>query len=153
LPPDLVRPGNTHQDILRFFYRRGDYGFDTPEDEFVRQRRAAILAARDLTFSTPIPGGKWIEYNFHPAPDAKMLVIGRDITALKTQELELHEALDHQAAIDEVLRSITRSSFDLNEVLELIASKAVVLGKANAAALYRRRDDEFHFVAGRGLDG
>ena len=38
-----------------------------------------------------------------------MLVIIRDITALKTREIELREALEHQAAIDEVLRAIARA--------------------------------------------
>ena len=40
LPPELVTPGNTHQDVLRYMYRRGDYGFAVSEDEFVARRRA-----------------------------------------------------------------------------------------------------------------
>ena len=34
LPSELVAPGRTHQEILRYMYRRGDYGFELPEDEF-----------------------------------------------------------------------------------------------------------------------
>ena len=47
LPPELVAPGKTHQEILRYMYRRGDYGFELPEDEFVAQRRAQTLAGGD----------------------------------------------------------------------------------------------------------
>jgi PAS domain S-box-containing protein len=99
VPPELVVPGRTHDDILRHFYHRGDYGFDTPEEEFVRQRRAGILAAGTFTLTTPMPGATWVEYNFHPMPDRNLLVIVRDVTALKTRETELRDALEHQAAL------------------------------------------------------
>ena len=81
-----------------------------------------------------------------------MLAIVRDVTALKTREIELREALEHQAAIDEVLRALTRSAFDLNAVLRLIAGKAAELCKPGTAALYRRQDDGYRFVAGYGLE-
>ncbi len=152
VPPEIVTPGHSHQDIPRYFYRRGDYGFDTPEEDFVRERRETILAAGDLTFTARIPSGTWVEYNFRPMPNRNMLVIIRDVTALKTRELELREALEHQAAIDEVLHAITRSAFDLNEVLHLIAGKVAELCKAGTAALYRRQDAGYRFVAGCGLD-
>jgi signal transduction histidine kinase/HPt (histidine-containing phosphotransfer) domain-containing protein/ActR/RegA family two-component response regulator len=88
LPPDMVKPGRTHQEVLRYMYRRGDYGFDIPEDEFVAQRRAQILAAGRLTFTAPMPTGVWAEYNFHPIPDGHLLIIVRDVTALKESENE-----------------------------------------------------------------
>jgi signal transduction histidine kinase/CheY-like chemotaxis protein/HPt (histidine-containing phosphotransfer) domain-containing protein len=152
VPPELVTPGRSHQDILRHLYRRGDYGFDTPEGDFIEQRRAAILAAGDLTFTAMMPSGIWAEYNFRPMANRNMLAIVRDVTALKTREIELREALEHQAAIDEVLRAITRSAFDLNEVLHLIVGKAAEICKASTASLYRHHDDEYRFVAGWGLD-
>ena len=86
LPPEMVVPGRTHEEILRYMYRRGDYGFDIPEDEFVAQRRTQILASGHLTFTTAMPNGIWVEYNFHPVPDNHLLVIVRDVTALKESE-------------------------------------------------------------------
>jgi len=86
LPSELVSPGNTHQDILRYMYRRGDYGFAVPEDEFVARRRAEILTSGRLTFTACMPNGLWAEYNFHPIPDGHLLVIVRDVTALKQSE-------------------------------------------------------------------
>ena len=86
LPPELVAPGRTHQEILRYMYRRGDYGFELPEDEFVAQRRAQTLASGDRSHVRQMPNGIWAEFNFHPAPDGHLLVIVRDVTALKEQE-------------------------------------------------------------------
>ena len=152
VPPELVTPGGSHQEILRHLYRRGDYGFDTPEDEFVEQRRGAILAAGHLTFTAKMPSGIWAEYNFHPMPDRHMLTVVRDVTAFKTQEAELREALEQQAAIDEVLHAISDPAFGLNEVLRLIVSKAMALLNADAAALFRHLDGAFRFVAGQGIE-
>ena len=86
LPAELVAPGNTHQDILRYMYRRGDFGFELPEDEFVRRRREEMLSAGDLTFTKALPSGLWAEFNFHPGADGHLLIIVRDVTALKRQE-------------------------------------------------------------------
>jgi PAS domain S-box-containing protein len=102
LPPELVTPGNTHQDILRYMYRRGDYGFDVPEDEFVRKRREEVLIAGDRTFTRVLPNGLWAEFNFHPASDGHVLVIVRDVTALKQQE-------EHIAREAEMRRSLLNS--------------------------------------------
>jgi PAS domain S-box-containing protein len=99
LPADLVVPGKTHYDILRHMYRRGDYGFDIPEEEFIRQRRAQVLAAGDLSFAARMPNGLWAEYNFHPASDGHLLVIVRDVTALKQHETELQEANRRQETV------------------------------------------------------
>jgi PAS domain-containing protein len=69
LPPELVAPGRTHQEILRYMYRRGDYGFELPEDEFVAQRRAQTLTGGNRSHVRQMPNGVWAEFNFHPAPD------------------------------------------------------------------------------------
>ena len=105
-PPELVTPGNTHQDILRYLWRRGDYGFDTPEEEFVSQRRADILKAGELTFTAPMPNGIWAEYNFHPMPDRHLLVIIRDVTEAMRHQTELQAARDELELEGERLRAI-----------------------------------------------
>jgi signal transduction histidine kinase/DNA-binding NarL/FixJ family response regulator len=83
LPPDMPVRGMTHSDVLRFLYRRGDYGFGVPEDEFVAKRRAAILAAGRLTFTAPMPGDRWVEYSFRPLPEGRLMIVVRDVTELK----------------------------------------------------------------------
>jgi len=126
LPPALTRPGASHQDILRHMYRRGDYGFDIPEDEFVQTRREGILAAGDLTFVTQIPNGIWVEYNFHPMPDRNLLIIVRDVTALKAAQLALE-------AEREQLRLILNEIHDA--VLLLDRDGTIIETNARAPAL------------------
>ena len=106
VPPELVVPGQTHQNILRHLYRRGDYGFDLSEADFIARRRADVLAAGDLTFTAPMPNGVWAEYNFRPMPDGHMLIIVRDVTELKQQEQALVRARDAQALEGERLNAI-----------------------------------------------
>ena len=89
LPDELARPGSSHQDILRFMYRRGDYGFDMPEEEFVRSRRAAILAQAPFSFTAPMPDGRWAEYSFKPIADEQLLIQVRDVTALSSALAQL----------------------------------------------------------------
>ncbi|WP_052389102.1 PAS-domain containing protein [Belnapia moabensis] len=89
LPPELVQPGCTHQEVLRHMYRRGDYGFAETEDEFVARRRAEILSSGDLTFTALMPSGVWAEYNFWPRLDGHLLIIIRDVTALKEAQATL----------------------------------------------------------------
>ncbi|UPY38366.1 PAS-domain containing protein [Sediminicoccus sp. KRV36] len=83
LPDDLVKPGRTHHDILRFMYRRGDYGAEMTEESFVAQRRAMILAAGRFTLPSQMPDGRWAEYNFRPLPNGDLLILVRDVTELR----------------------------------------------------------------------
>ncbi|MDB5416392.1 MAG: multi-sensor hybrid histidine kinase [Rubritepida sp.] len=83
LPDAMTRPGSTHQAILRFMHRRGDFGFEQDADTFVTQRRARILAAGPLSYSQRMPDGRWAEYNFRPLADGQLLVMVRDVTELR----------------------------------------------------------------------
>jgi signal transduction histidine kinase/CheY-like chemotaxis protein/HPt (histidine-containing phosphotransfer) domain-containing protein len=83
IPDELVRPGRTHADIIRFLYRRGDYGFDLDEDSFVAHRRAQITGAGRHTFAQRMPDGRWVEYQLRPLPQGNLLIIVRDVTELK----------------------------------------------------------------------
>ncbi|WP_426958460.1 PAS-domain containing protein [Muricoccus radiodurans] len=124
LPPDMPVRGMLHQDILRLLYRRGDYGFDVPEDEFVARRRAGILAAGRLTFSSRMPDGRWVEYNFRPLPEGQLLIIIRDITALK-----------ESAAAVESERNLLRHVLDgLKDAVVLIDERGVIVETNGRAA-------------------
>jgi len=83
LPDELAQPGRTHAEILRFMHRRGDYGFDMPEEEFATKRRAMILAAGRFTLPSQMPDGRWAEYNFRPLPNGELLILVRDVTELR----------------------------------------------------------------------
>ena len=83
MPDHLAQAGSTHQDILRFLYRRGDFGFDQDEDSFIAERRARILAAGRLTYSQRMPDGRWAEYSFRTLAGGELLVMVRDVTELR----------------------------------------------------------------------
>ncbi|WP_424813647.1 PAS-domain containing protein [Roseococcus sp. YIM B11640] len=89
LPPELAAPGSSHQKILRFMAERGDFGPVEDIEAFVNERRGRIIMAGAVTYSTQMPSGTWVEYNFRVLEDGRLLVTIRDITALKETQIAL----------------------------------------------------------------
>src|SRR5437899_5510140 len=63
---------------------------------------------------------------------------------------ERNEAREHQAATADVLKVISRSSFELETVLDTLVETAARLCRADQATLFRQRGDMYHLVASRG---
>jgi class 3 adenylate cyclase len=64
---------------------------------------------------------------------------------------DLAEALEQQTATSEVLRVISRSTFDLKAVLDTLVKLAVRLCKADTVILGRPRGDSYYFEASVGF--
>src|SRR6516165_6935697 len=79
---------------------------------------------------------------------AKKAVIAIENTRLLK---ELRESLQQQTATADVLKTISRSSIDLETVINTLVETAARLCRADQALMYRRRDDKYHVVASRGL--
>jgi two-component system, NtrC family, sensor kinase len=64
---------------------------------------------------------------------------------------ELSETLEQQSATADVLKVISRSSVNLETVLDTLVETVIRLCRADQVVMFRPRDDMYHLVAARGL--
>ena len=70
---------------------------------------------------------------------------------MQAKTRDLTESLQQQTATADVLKIISRSSVDLETVLDTLVETVARLCRADQATMFRRRDDKYHLVAARGL--
>ena len=121
----------------------------------VRHHMALFLTGDAYRPAALRPNGRWVERWNRRLADGRLLVIHRDVTSLKQQELtltqrtgDLQDALEYQSAIGETLRDIGRSAYDLDSVLTAVLHRARELCQADQAIVYRYQDGVCHYGVG-----
>jgi len=86
-------------------------------------------------------------YRFASAQQRSRVELEREVT---DRTAELRESLDYQTAISDVLKAISRSTFDLAPVLQVVLDTATRLCRAKVAGIYQFQDGAFRWIAGSG---
>jgi signal transduction histidine kinase/DNA-binding response OmpR family regulator len=86
-------------------------------------------------------------YRFASAQQRSRVELEREVSE---RTAELRESLDYQTAISDVLKAISRSTFDLAPVLQAVLDTATRLCRAQMAGIYQFQDGTFRWIAGGG---
>ena len=92
--PEMLRPGTTGFDMIRFQAQRGEYGeLSGPELENKVQEVASIIRnPKGGRYERRTSSGRYIEFNYSPLADGSTLGVYRDITELKEREQAVEQA-------------------------------------------------------------
>jgi PAS domain-containing protein len=86
--PDMLYPGASGYDMIRFQAERGEYGPLKPDEVESKVREIAEIIRNPLGghYERRTTSGRYIEFSYSPLSDGSVLGVYRDITELKDRE-------------------------------------------------------------------
>jgi len=145
-PPEIAHVGAPGEDIIRFLAKRGDFGSSGNLDEIARGQIAAMRGSGGMRQDRRTASGRHVEFTASPLADGNLLMIWRDITERKWVEESLLTASD-------VLRVISRPTFDLQAVFDSLVQSAARLCEADCAFIFQHKEGVYRLSASFGFSG
>ncbi|MGE3149985.1 MAG: ATP-binding protein [Pseudorhodoplanes sp.] len=91
-PTDIVYPGASGHDMIRFQAARGDFGPTDDVEAQAKQVAAIVLHPDGARYERKTVSGRYIEFRWIPLEDGSRIAMNRDITELKKREEAIEAA-------------------------------------------------------------
>jgi signal transduction histidine kinase/FixJ family two-component response regulator/HPt (histidine-containing phosphotransfer) domain-containing protein len=107
--PDILRPGATGYDMIRYQARRGEWGRLKSEQEIqskVQEIASIIRNPKGGRYERRTLSGRYIEFKYSRLADGGVLGFYRDITELKDREQAIAAAKEDVERVREVMQTV-----------------------------------------------
>ena len=94
VPPEIIRPGTSCYDVIRYQAERGDFGSADDIEKVIQSRAVLMRTPGGSRYERRTPSGRFIEFSHKPLADGSILGVFRDITELKEREQAHADAKD-----------------------------------------------------------
>jgi diguanylate cyclase (GGDEF)-like protein len=111
LPPDLVQPGTTLEDILAYRYQHGIHPIEGKE-EYHRRRFELVDNGKDAVDTVELQDGRVLSILHHPMEDGGWVSTHQDITEQRNNEARIRHLARHDALTDLPNRLLFRETMD-----------------------------------------
>ena len=181
VPDEFIRGTRpTMGDLINYNRHNNLYDVPEAEfDTYVARRVEAVVKGTTLVSEMRLLDGRVIKYQVTALPDGGRMLTYFDITDLKQSEEqaknardaaeaalaelrnaqdenvrvlnELRQSLQQQTATADVLKVISRSTFDLQMVLDVLVQSAANLCDATQAFIFQRHGERYELAANHGF--